>query len=139
MSALQAELGGVTLELERLRREVGRLKEQERVRGGSPALTPSLQRVQCILRFSGSDSFPLRIFTDFPPPISPYAQATVGALTEELQDLRSQLADAGDAHARELSRLQESCADLQTHAEAALKEVSGKGGASLDTRCMTWN
>uniref|UniRef100_A0A8C8DBX3 Rootletin-like coiled-coil domain-containing protein n=1 Tax=Oncorhynchus tshawytscha TaxID=74940 RepID=A0A8C8DBX3_ONCTS len=50
-------------------------------------------------------------------------QATVGALTSELLELRSQLEEAGSVHERELHRLQENSSDLQTHTDAALKEL----------------
>ena len=47
----------------------------------------------------------------------------MGALTGELLELRSQLEDAASLHERDLHRLQESCTDLQTRSDAALKEV----------------
>uniref|UniRef100_A0A673XCW3 Ciliary rootlet coiled-coil, rootletin n=1 Tax=Salmo trutta TaxID=8032 RepID=A0A673XCW3_SALTR len=50
-------------------------------------------------------------------------RATVGALTSELMELRSQLEEAGSVHERELHRLQENSSDLQTHTDAALKEL----------------
>uniref|UniRef100_A0A8C7GH56 Ciliary rootlet coiled-coil, rootletin n=1 Tax=Oncorhynchus kisutch TaxID=8019 RepID=A0A8C7GH56_ONCKI len=50
-------------------------------------------------------------------------QASVGALTIELLELRSQLEDTDSVHDRELHRLQENCTDLQTHTDIALKEL----------------
>ena len=51
------------------------------------------------------------------------SQATVAALNTELEELRGQLEEALSAHGRELSRLQDSCADQLTCADTALKEV----------------
>ena len=57
----------------------------------------------------------------------------MGALTGELLELRSQLEDAASLRERELHRLQESCTDLQTRADAALKEVrQGRGPRASD-------
>ncbi|KAK6321426.1 hypothetical protein J4Q44_G00084020 [Coregonus suidteri] len=50
-------------------------------------------------------------------------RASVGTLTIELLELRSQLEEAGSVHDRELYRLQENCTDLQTHTDIALKEL----------------
>lgn len=44
-------------------------------------------------------------------------------MTSELQELHSQLEDAVSLHERESSSLRETCADLQSRADVALKEV----------------
>lgn len=50
-------------------------------------------------------------------------QIRVGALTSELQELHSQLEDAAAAHERTIHSLQETCTDLRSRADVALKEV----------------
>ncbi len=50
-------------------------------------------------------------------------QIRVAALTSELHELRSQLEDAASVHERELHTLRETCTDLQSRADVALKEV----------------
>lgn len=50
-------------------------------------------------------------------------QFRVAALNSELQALRSQLEDAASLHEREVQSAREACADLQSHADVALKEV----------------
>lgn len=50
-------------------------------------------------------------------------QIRVGALSSELQELRSQLEEAAASHERELHSLRETCTDLQQRADVALKEV----------------
>ena len=50
-------------------------------------------------------------------------QARVGVLTAELQDLRSQLEDAKQAHERQLQSLGEARTDLQSRCDGAVKEV----------------
>ncbi len=52
-----------------------------------------------------------------------FGQIRVGALSSELQELRSQLEDAAAIHERELHTLREACTDLQSRADVALKEV----------------
>lgn len=47
----------------------------------------------------------------------------MAALSSELQALRSQLEDAASLHEREVQSAREACADLQSHADVALKEV----------------
>ena len=47
----------------------------------------------------------------------------MGALSTELLLLRSQLEDAACDHERQLQSLRETCVDLQSRADAALKEV----------------
>lgn len=54
-----------------------------------------------------------------------FTQIRVGALTSELQEVRSQLEDAASVHERELESLRETCADLQSRADVAHKEVDG--------------
>lgn len=51
-------------------------------------------------------------------------QIRVGALSSELSELRSQLDHAASAHHRELQSLQETCSDLRSRAEVALKEAN---------------
>uniref|UniRef100_A0A3P9BZZ5 Ciliary rootlet coiled-coil, rootletin n=1 Tax=Maylandia zebra TaxID=106582 RepID=A0A3P9BZZ5_9CICH len=50
-------------------------------------------------------------------------QIRVGALTSEVLELRSQLEDAASARERELHSLQETCSDLRSRADIALKEL----------------
>lgn len=52
-----------------------------------------------------------------------FPQIRVGALTCEVLELRSQLEDAASARERELHSLQETCTDLRSRADIALKEV----------------
>lgn len=52
-----------------------------------------------------------------------FTQIRVGALNSELLELRSQLEDAASVHERELHSFRETCTDLQSRADVALKEV----------------
>lgn len=52
-----------------------------------------------------------------------FTQIRVGALNSEVLELRSQLEDAASVHERELHSLRETCTDLQSRADVALKEV----------------
>lgn len=50
-------------------------------------------------------------------------QIRVGALNSEVLELRCRLEDAVSVHERELHSLRETCTDLQSRADVALKEV----------------
>lgn len=54
-------------------------------------------------------------------------QIRVDALTNEMQELRSQLEDSASLHERELQTSQQTCVDLQSRVDVALKEVNDDG------------
>lgn len=62
------------------------------------------------------------------------SQFRVAALNHELQALRSQLEDADSLHERDVQSGREACADLQSHAEVALKEVRMPFKGGEDTK-----
>lgn len=61
-------------------------------------------------------------------------QIRVGALNSELLELRSRLEDTASLHERELHSFRETCADLRSQADIALKEVPGR---IVPSRVMT--
>lgn len=58
-------------------------------------------------------------------------QATVAALSTELEEARAQLEETTGSYGRELRRLQDSCADKQTCTDTALREVRQRHPRSI--------
>lgn len=121
LSGLQTELSAATLEAERAAREAAQSKEQEEVTERQNTEFKFLSELVFSCRVWSSElmedelSFVLLLVL---------FQIRVGALTSELSELRSQLDGAVSAHHRELQGLQETCSDLRSRAEVALKEAN---------------
>lgn len=108
VSYLQTELSAAALEAERMSREAALYKEQEQV----------MPLGDCVKTCSPGVCF--GVFTSV---LCVLPQFRVAALSGELQALRSQLEDAASLHEREVGSAREACAELQSHADVALKEV----------------